>query len=216
MIGTTSFYLHGDLLHVSLYYHQRRLSHTHTLLLSTNTHAGDFISGTKIIDISGSYKLCEDITFHPNGPIDGQLPSEDAFDPIFLDENGVHNNVVQGSGYDKNKFGLGFFAAIAISTSNVDLYLNGYTIEQSKGHALFQRFFAIIELADSPFIQNVGPAQFIGQGDVINSASNINIIGPGIIGRSAHHGKFTYILLSLSSSSSLSIDRSIIYSSSDS
>jgi hypothetical protein len=43
----------------------------------------------------------------------------------------------------------------------VSLYLNGNTIEQSKGHTLFQRFFALVKLADSPFIAGAGPAQFI-------------------------------------------------------
>lgn len=91
--------------------------------------------------------------------------------------------------YDEEAFGLGFFSAIAVTTSNVEIDLNGHTIEQSKGHALFQRFFAIIELASAPFIKNAGPAQFVGDDDTFEPASNVMITGPGTIGRSSHHGK---------------------------
>ena len=91
--------------------------------------------------------------------------------------------------YDKNAFGLGFFAAISVATSGVEIYLNDFTIQQSAGHALFQRFFAVIELADSPFIPSVGPAQFVADGNSFKAASDVRIIGPGTIGRSSHHGK---------------------------
>ena len=136
----------------------------------------DFSSGTLIIDKPGVYALCEDIVFDPNAPPSGSLPSDDAYDPDF-------------SIYDKNAFGLGFFAAICIAASDVTLYLNGKTLEQSEGHALFQRFYANIELADSPFIKGAGPAQFVG-GSSLQPASNVKILGPGTLGRSSHHGMF--------------------------
>ena len=136
----------------------------------------NFDDGTFIIDRPGAYKLCEDITFGPNGPAPGQTPAADAFDPIF-----------DGT-YDENAFGLGFFAAIAIASPNVDLYLNEHTIQQSRGHALMQRFFAVVELASAPFISGVGPAEFVGDA-TLEAASNIRIVGPGTIGRSSHHGK---------------------------
>ena len=80
---------------------------------------------------------------------------------------------------------------MAIAADDVTLYLNGHTIEQSAGHALMQRFFAVIELANSPFISNAGPAQFVsGGGSAYAAASNVNILGPGTIGRSSHHGKY--------------------------
>ena len=137
--------------------------------------------GTKIINRSGDYKLCEDIVFHPNGPRSGQLPAEDAFDPDF-------------DVYDPNNYGLGFFAAIAITVPNVNLYLNCKTIKQSAGHALFQRFFAVIELANSPFLPEVGPHNFVNEDSDFRGASqfkaarNVLIKGPGTIGRSSHHG----------------------------
>ena len=72
----------------------------------------------------------------------------------------------------------------------MSLFLNGHTIEQSAEHALMQRFFSVIELANSPFIPGVGPAQFVsGGGLAYMSATNVNIFGPGVIGRSSHHGK---------------------------
>ena len=89
--------------------------------------------------------------------------------------------------YDEKAYGMGFFAAIAISASDVEIYLNNFSIEQSASHALMQRFFAIIELANSPFLESVGPAQFVGDGG-FKSASKVLIQGPGRIGRSAHHG----------------------------
>lgn len=91
--------------------------------------------------------------------------------------------------YDKNNFGLGFFAAIAVAAPNVEIYLNCHTIQQSEGHALMQRFFAVIELANSPFIPSVGPAQFVGENSPpFQAATNLLIRGPGTIGLSSHHG----------------------------
>ena len=138
----------------------------------------DFNQGTKTISTPGNYKLCSDITFGPNGPAAGEPPSETAFDPKFSDV------------YPQNEYGLGFFTALAIATNGVSLYLNGHTIEQSAEHALMQRFFSVIELANSPFIPGVGPAQFVSDGGTAyKAATNVNVFGPGVIGRSSHHGK---------------------------
>lgn len=134
----------------------------------------DFVLGTLIIDEAGTYKLCEDINFKPN-PASGvkSLDSSlDSFHPDF-------------SIYDENAYGLGFFSAIAIGTSGVDLFLDCHKIEQSLEHALMQRFFAIIELASSPFLPKVGPHDF---GDNFEPATDVKILGPGTLGRSAHHG----------------------------
>ena len=140
------------------------------------SYTEDFNPGTKIISTPGTYKLCSDITFGPNGPTQpNEIPSEIAFDPDL-------------SNYAENEFGLGFFAALVIAADDVTLYLNGHTIEQSAGHALMQRFFAVIELANSPFIPGAGPAQFVSDG-AYAAANNVNIFGPGVIGRSSHHGK---------------------------
>ena len=130
-----------------------------------------------ILSEPGDYKLCEDITFSPLvNPPSSEGGAADGFEPIFPGP------------YDENAFGLGFFAALSIVTNDLNLDLNGHTIEQSEEHALLQRFFAVIELADSPFIKGAGPAHFVGESNDFNAASNVTILGPGTIGRSDHHG----------------------------
>jgi hypothetical protein len=92
--------------------------------------------------------------------------------------------------HDRYSFQLGYFAAIAVTANNVDIHLNGFTLEQSPAHALMQRFFALIELANSPFVPNTGPAMFVGPEEVFRAASNLRILGPGTLGRSSHHSRF--------------------------
>lgn len=145
------------------------------LQFAQNTKA-DFDNGTYVITEPGRYQLCEDITFYPLVNPPEEVGAAEAFEPDFPGP------------FDENAFGLGFFAALCIATSNVRLDLNGFTIQQSEEHALLQRFFALIELADSPFIPGVGPAQFVGPEQSFNPASDIKILGPGTIGRSSHHG----------------------------
>lgn len=141
-------------------------------------YQGDFDQGTKVITEPGKYKLCEDIVFYPlvNPPTTSREGAADGFEPIFTDL------------YDENAYGLGYFAALSIAAPDVTLDLNGYTIRQSQEHALLQRFFAVIELANSPFIKNAGPAQFVGESTDFAAASNVKIVGPGTIGLSSHHG----------------------------
>lgn len=145
------------------------------MLILNYNYLEDFATGTVRIDKPGDYKLCEDIVFHPNGPQKGSLPAEDAFDPDL-------------TVFDRNSYGMGFFTAVSIRSSDVNFYLNCHSIEQSAGHALFQRFFAVIELASSPFIFNAGPGNFTASDNGLKAASNVLIKGPGTIGRSAHHG----------------------------
>lgn len=125
----------------------------------------DFRHGTYIIDKPGFYVLYEDIVFNPN-PENDHMPYPD------------------DTKYKGHAFSLGFFAAIIIASHDVYLDLNHHTIEQSADHALQQRFFAVIELADSPFIPGQGPGNF---GPKIKTSKNV-IIRNGTIGRSSHHG----------------------------
>jgi hypothetical protein len=147
-------------------------------------HQSDFENGTYLIKKSGTYRLAEDISFNPHPP--GSL----ADDGTVLDAYTAGRPLPSQLGdpaagkYDPAAFGIGFFAAIAITANNVELDLNGYTIEQSAEHTLLQRFFAVIELADQPFLPRQGPADF---GAEIKSAKNV-IIKNGTIGRSSHHG----------------------------
>ncbi|HSF85559.1 MAG TPA: hypothetical protein VLG28_07895 [Acidimicrobiia bacterium] len=170
----------------------------------------DFTYGTYIIDKPGVYRLGEDISFNPNSPAtltaavaSGEIPywfaqalqwpmPVDAFNagfPLFTQfvEGGTSDFAPAGpmtAQYDPSAYGVGFFAAIAISADDVVLDLSGHTIEQSAEHALLQRFFAVIELADQPFVPGQGPAGF---GDEIDAAKNV-VIRNGTIGLSSHHG----------------------------
>lgn len=128
----------------------------------------DFINGTYRITKPGVYIVKEDIVFHPN-------PDND-FKPTFQQLN---ENI-----YPSNPYRLGFFAAITIECSDVTLDLNGYSLSQSTIHNAKQRFFALIELANSPFIPNTGPTNF---GKTIQCAFNL-IIKNGTLGLSSHHG----------------------------
>ena len=120
----------------------------------------DFAQGTYRITTPGAYVLTENIVFHP-----------DNFTPT-------------GERYSGGAYHLGFFAAITIETSDVLLDLNGFTLSQSKLHNLQQRFFALIELADQPFLPSQGPSDF---GEQLDAAKRVWIRN-GILGKSSHHG----------------------------
>jgi len=120
----------------------------------------DFNNGPVVIRKSGIYRVVEDIVLDFN-------PSNDYMPP---------NN-------SNKSFSLGFFAGIIIETNNVCIDLCGHIIHMSNEFALQQRFFSIIELANTPFIPNQGPGDF---GSI--KSSSFVIIQNGRIGRSSHHG----------------------------
>lgn len=126
----------------------------------------DFKNGTYRITKPGIYKLCENIVFHPN-PDNDFNPKPNQYDK-----------------YSIEAYHLGFFAALTIETKGVILDLCGFTIKQSNEHYLKQRFFAIIELASSPFIKGQGPGNFGNH----NPVAEYVLIKNGIIGKSSHHG----------------------------
>jgi hypothetical protein len=143
----------------------------------------DFTDGTYVISTPGVYRLSETVTFNPNNLAQIQVGTPTA---TSWDAGGVlPTQLVSGGGsYDDRAYALGFFAAIAITCQDVVIDLNGYTLEQSKEHALLQRFYANIELSDQPFIGTQGPNDF---GPKLDKASNCFIVN-GTIGRSCHHG----------------------------
>jgi hypothetical protein len=144
----------------------------------TYLYQSDFDNGTYIIDTPGKYKLAEDISFNPNSAAMLGTDAYEASFPLY------HQFKSQGGPYDERAFGIGFFAAIVVAANHVELDLNGHTIEQSAEHALLQRFFAVIETADQPFVPAQGPSDF---GSNIISAEHLTIKN-GTIGRSSHHG----------------------------
>lgn len=129
-------------------------------------YQNDFINGTLRIKTPGYYVLKENILFNPIN----QFPSKEQENEYPVGKNGP--------------FHLGFFAAITIETPDVILDLNGFSITQSPRHSLLQRFFSIIELANSPFIPKQGPHSFIAN---YKAASSCLIMNGSLI-NSSHHG----------------------------
>jgi hypothetical protein len=115
-------------------------------------------------------KLCENIIFNPDN---GDL-SNTYFEPEFSHKKERYTSM----GYT-----LGFFAAIAIESSNIVIELNNFSIRQSNKHYLFQRFYSHIELAGQPFIPKQGPANF---GNIIKTGDNLTVQN-GKLGRTSHH-----------------------------
>ena len=143
----------------------------------------NFTSGTYVIATPGKYCLIEDVQFNPNSletiraTVNANAQPYDSSDVL------PSQYTFMGGPYDPSAFGIGFFAAIAISADGVVLDLNGHLLEQSEEHALQQRFYANIELADRPFISGQGPHSF----GMLNAARNV-VIKNGKLGRASHHG----------------------------
>ena len=127
----------------------------------TYLYQKDFDEGTYLLDKSGYYILAEDIVFDPNPDV---FPLK----------------------YNTPAFSLGYFAVLAISADDVYLNLNGYSISASEEFALQQRFFSIIELANSPFVPSQGPSDFTTP-STFKAANNV-FVRKGKLGRSSHHG----------------------------
>ena len=127
----------------------------------------DLFEGSYIFQEPGHYQLQENIVFHPN-PDNQFQPKKD-----------------QAEKYPPQKgYVLGFFAAFVFESDDVIFDLNGFSIECSKEFALKQRFFALIELASTPFIPKQGPANF---GPHIIFVNNCGIFN-GTLGLTSHHG----------------------------
>jgi hypothetical protein len=125
----------------------------------------DFAGGTLRITSGGLFFLGEDVEFNPN-------PDND-FKPY-----------ANQSQYANLAYSLGFFAAITVEAADVVIDLRGFEIRQSVAHSIAQRFHALIELGEAPFIGGQGPHNFG------NNVTNVDgaIIMNGVLGRSAHHG----------------------------
>ena len=166
----------------------------------------NFKYGSYLITQPGIYRLIEDIEFNPNPLARMQtegLPNVKA-DPLITPYDiGVsephptqYNQIVTSAAadiysrrklcfrYNPKAFGVGFFAAIVVQADNVTIDLNGHTLKQSEEHALQQRFYANIELANQPFIPSQGPHNF---GSNLIPASDL-CIKNGHLGRASHHG----------------------------
>lgn len=165
----------------------------HTVLVVQD----DFKDGTLRIREPCMIKLSENIYFNPNRPetwlnenskITEHFSLATKLDPDrkldWWPDFRKDSNKQYFEKEVRNAYRLGFFAAISIETQDVILNLNNYKIQQHPEHALQQRFFSIIELADQPFVPKQGPADF---GKNLRSASNV-LIKNGKMGLSSHHG----------------------------
>ena len=120
----------------------------------------DFAAGTYRIRAPGRYVFQEDVVFDP--------PAHDR--PTLL--------------HPFPPYQLGFFAAITVESPDVVIDLNGFSLAQSKRHALAQRFHALIELSSSPFDHGQGPSAF---GPTVRAANRC-VVRNGTLGLSSHHG----------------------------
>jgi len=135
----------------------------------------DFKTGTLRIQRPAYLVLSENIDFEPN--------AESDWNPVCY---GPNPQMEYCDPEDDASFAykLGFFAAMALECTDCVVDLNGYTMQQTATHALQQRFYANIELADQPFITNQGPADF---GSSIHACKNCAVVN-GVLGLSSHHG----------------------------
>ena len=120
----------------------------------------DFAAGTYRVRAPGRYVLQENIVFDP--------PAHDR--PTLL--------------HPFPPYQLGFFAAITVESEDVVIDLNGFSLSQSRRHALAQRFHALVELSSSPFDHGQGPSAF---GPAVRAAKRC-IVRNGTLGLSSHHG----------------------------
>lgn len=157
----------------------------------------DFDEGTLRIRYPCMLKLTESVQFNPNRPttwldntdsVTSDFSEAVKLDPDrtldWLPDMSVTSNAQYFEPEVAFSYGLGFFAAIAIESHDTILNLNGFTLAQHPEHALQQRFFALVELADQPFIPFQGPSNF---GAVLRVARNV-LIHNGTLGLASHHG----------------------------
>eukprot|EP00488_Nonionellina_sp_1-RS-2012_P003063 TRINITY_DN6234_c0_g1_i1.p1 TRINITY_DN6234_c0_g1~~TRINITY_DN6234_c0_g1_i1.p1 ORF type:complete len:140 (-),score=51.97 TRINITY_DN6234_c0_g1_i1:32-394(-) len=94
----------------------------------------------------------------------------------------INDHLYPGSiDHDAGGFALGFFSAVSIEVSDVELELNGFEISMSKEFYLQQRFFNIIEIQNAPFNSGQGPASFgetVSKIKIFTSKRNIRSIEP--------------------------------------
>jgi hypothetical protein len=166
--------------------------------------AADFAKGTIRVMVPCKLVLCESIAFNPNAPThltDSTDPSREvAIDPnreldwfptsdqaaYFKVGEASHPGTAGLPGATPTQaYRLGFFAAITVEHGEGTIIdLNGFRLACHPQFAMQQRFHALIELANQPFIPGQGPAQF---GRELRPA-RLAWIRNGEMGRSSHHG----------------------------
>lgn len=136
----------------------------------TELSNADFKAGTYVIEKPGIYRLTQNIVMHPEGPdVTARMHPKKSSEKYSFEKG----------------YWLGFFAAIAITTDNVFIDLNGKSIEQSPLFQRRQRFFQTIQLGNKPFDAGAGPPQFHHLNARLVPANKVVVTG-GTIGRSSH------------------------------
>ena len=121
----------------------------------------------------------EDIEFNPGASWIESANEEGAYFP--MNDSAFPGSVELGGG----AFALGFFAAIAIEADDVTVDLCGFEIAFGFDFYLQQRFGAIVEIANQPFLPDVGPGTSWGAD--FSFVDNV-VIRNGALGLSSHHG----------------------------
>ncbi|WP_141135150.1 hypothetical protein [Puniceibacterium sediminis] len=159
--------------------------------------AKDFRNGTLRLTRPCCLRFTEDVIVNPNRPsmCKGEDQRETGIDPDrdldwwpdLSDPDQIALYGAEGSEIG-SAYQLGFFAAIAVETTGGTIIdLNDYHLAMQSEFALQQRFFALIELADQPFVFSQGPsAAARGFGRNLRPARQV-MIKNGTLGRSAHH-----------------------------
>lgn len=139
----------------------------------------DFDDGTVRLRESGTYCVTEDIEFNPRASWLESANEEGAYHP-------VNDSAFPGSvSLRDGGYALGFFAAIAIEADSVTVDLCGFSIAFGFDFYLQQRFGAIVEIANQPFLPGVGPGTSFGAN--FSFVDNV-VIRNGTLGLSSHHG----------------------------
>merc|ERR1719410_1007149 len=152
----------------------------HTCVAVQTLTQDDFDDGTVRITSSGIYRLGEDIVFNPlaqpgspNEP-GAYFPSNNALFPGSADQT-------------PGQYGLGFFTAISIEASDVTIDMSGHSLAYGFEYYLQQRWGSLIEIANSAFMDGVGPFDFINADiEPFVAVQNIEIKN-GIFGLTSHH-----------------------------
>ena len=97
----------------------------------------------------------------------------------------MNESICPGSiAHKDGAYALGFFAAIAVEANDVTIDLCGNTMQFGYDFYLQQRFAAIIEIANQPFLPGQGPADW---GSDFVHVDNV-VVRNGILGSTSHHG----------------------------
>lgn len=132
-------------------------------------YASDFSEGLVVLQRPGRYVLRESVVYNPKR-------MRQSLEEILE----LHAEVPHAGAPHI----LGDFAAVVMYGRNIELDLNGHVLMQSPLHHLQQRFFALVELGDWPFLPGQGPADF-GR-PVLKGCTNVKVHN-GSMGLTAHY-----------------------------